>query len=73
MGQGRARPLGTKPLDARDADDELAADSRYGGMQGAARRSGARTSHRTRICTWQVGETLILPGQPLRRERQRRR
>lgn len=52
MGQGRDRPLGTKHLDARDADDELAADSRYGDMQGAARSSGARTCHRTRICTW---------------------
>lgn len=42
MGQGRDRPLGTKPLDARDADDELAADSRSGDMQGAAWSSGAR-------------------------------
>lgn len=45
MGQGRDRPLGASHLDARDANDELAADSRCGDMQGAAWSSWARTSY----------------------------
>lgn len=48
LGQGRDRSLGASHLNARDANDELAADSRCGDMQGAAGAAGL--VHRTRIC-----------------------
>lgn len=65
LGQGRDRPLGgARHLNARDANDELAADSRCGDMQGAAWSSWARTSYSHMHLGW-VGET------PNRRQRSR--
>jgi hypothetical protein len=56
LGQGRDKPLGGGHLNARDANDELAADSRCGNMQGVAWSSWARTSYSHMHLGW-VSET----------------